>query len=97
MQSLPGFTMMVVAKASSLAAASDLTSSDVGGFRIFHNATNWGVSTSGGTGTSTTTGDTTKFHMYGLVFDGSKSTNDTRLQFRYDKLGKTLLLLYLYL
>ena len=84
MQSLPGFTMMVVAKASSLAAASDLTSSDVGGFRIFHNATNWGVSTSGGTGTSTTTGDTTKFHIYSLIFDGTASGNAGRLKFRYD-------------
>lgn len=84
MQSLPGFTMMMVAKASSLAAASDLTSSNVGGFRIFHNGTNWGVSTSGGTGTSTVTGDTTKFHIYTQVFDGTATGNDNRLKFRYD-------------
>ena len=90
MQSLPGFTMMVVAKASSLASASDLTSSDVGGFRIFHNATNWGVSTSGGTGTSTVTGDTTKFHIYSLIFDGTASGNAGRLKFRYDEQDQSL-------
>lgn len=90
MQSLPGFTMMVVAKSSSLAAASDLTSSDVGGFRIFHNGTNWGVSTSGGTGTSTVAGDTTKFHIYTQVFDGTATGNDARLKFRYDGAGQAM-------
>jgi hypothetical protein len=84
MQSLSGFTMMVVAKASSLSVTSDLTSSDVGGFRIFHDATHWGVSTSGGTGTSTVTGDTTKFHIYSLIFNGAAADNANRLKFRYD-------------
>lgn len=90
MQSLSGFTMMVVAKSSSLAAAFDLTSSDVGGFRIFHNGTNWGVSTSGGTGTSTATGETTKFHIYTQVFDGTAADNDSRLKFRLDGTQQTL-------
>jgi hypothetical protein len=90
MQSLPGFTMMLVAKANSLAAASDLTSSDVGGFRIFHDGTNWGVSTSGGTGTSTVPGDTTKFHIFSLIFDGTGIGNAGRLKFRYDDTEQAL-------
>ena len=85
-----GFTLLVVAKASSLASASDLTTSDVSGIRIFHNGTNWGVQTSGGTGTSTVTGDTTKFHIFTLIFDGSQPDNATRLRFRYDGADQAL-------
>ena len=73
-----------------IASASDLTSSDVGGFRFFHNGTNWGVSTSGGTGTSTVPGDTTKFHIYSLIFDGTQADNATRLKFRYDGADQTM-------
>lgn len=38
----------------------------------------------------TVTNDTTKFHTYGLIFNGAASGNANRLQFRYDKAATTL-------
>ena len=84
-QSLPGFTILCVAKFSSLTGTRTLCSTDQNGFKIFFNGTNMAVQTSSGTGTSTVVGDTTKFHIFGLVFDGTQSNNATRLKFRYDK------------
>lgn len=83
MQSLSAFTLFMVARPSSLAALQYLSATDTGGFSIFHNGTNYGVATSGGTGTSTITGDTTTFRIFAVIYDGTQSTNATRLKFRY--------------
>ena len=48
------------------------------------------VATAGGTGTSSVTGDTTKFHIFTVIFDGSGATNADRLKFRYDGADQTL-------
>lgn len=58
---------------------------------MWWNGTNWSVGTSATNyGTSTVTNDTTKFHMYGLIFDGSQATAATKLKFRYDKTAATV-------
>ena len=84
-QNLPGFTIIVLAKFSSLSGTRTLCSTDQNGFKIFFDGTNMSVQTSGGTGTSTIAGDTTNFHIFTLVFDGTQPNNATRLKFRYDK------------
>lgn len=88
--SLSGFSTFVVAKASTLSGTRTLTSTDLNGLKIFYNGSYWGVSTSGGTGISTVSGDTTQFRIFSMVYDGSKSTNADRLIFRYAKNQQTL-------
>lgn len=85
MQSQGAFTMFVVAKASSLTGNRALCGTDTSGYRIYFNGTNYQVATASGTGTSTLTGDTTKFHIFTLIFDGSATGNSNRLKFRYDE------------
>jgi hypothetical protein len=89
--SLSGFTLYVMARPTSLPATifplmvSNLSCG------IWWNGTNWSIGQSvGNRGTVTVTDDTTKFHMYGMVFDGSQTGNANRLQFRYDRSAKTL-------
>jgi len=90
LRSQSGFTLFVVAKASSLTGNRSLVSSDTGGYRIYFNGTNYQVATAGGTGTSSLTGDTTKFHVFTVVFDGSAADNASRLKFRYDGADQSL-------
>lgn len=89
-QNLPGFSLYVIAKAISLTGSRVITVTDQGGFKIAHNGTNWLVSTSGGTGTSALAGDTTGFHIFGLIFDGTAADNAGRLKFRYDRVEQAL-------
>jgi hypothetical protein len=90
-QSLTGLTIYVLARPTSLPSGTvfPLTVSDTN-LGIWWNGTNWTVGQGAGSGTVTVTNDTTKFHIYGLVFDGNQTGNANRLQFRYDKSGKTL-------
>ena len=92
-QNLSGFTVYVVARPTSTpVTAFPLVVSDTS-LGIWWNGTNWSVGQSAGNrGTVTITNDTTKFHMYGMVFDGSQSAQANRLTFRYDKAVKTLTL-----
>lgn len=87
-----GYTMIMVAKANALSSGTTyfVTNSDQSGFSTYWNGANWVVRTAGGTGTSTVAGDTTQFHIFAQVFDGSASGNSTRLLFRYDKTPQTL-------
>lgn len=87
---ITGFSIMVVARASTLTGTRTLTSTDQNGLKIYHNGTNWGVSTSGGTGISTLTGDTTSFHTFGIIYDGTQTGNANRLKFRYDRVERAL-------
>lgn len=82
---LSGFTTYVVAKASSLSGTRTLTSSDQNGLKIFYDGSHWCVQTSGGTGTSTQAGDTTGFHIFGIIYDGSQTGNANRLKLRYNE------------
>lgn len=88
--SLSGFTIIIVARASTLTGTRTLTSTDQNGLKIFHNGTNWGVQTSGGTGISTVAGDTTNFHTFAIIYDGTASGDANRLRFRYDRANQNL-------
>lgn len=86
---LPGFTLVVVAKATALSSGTTyyITNSDQSGFSIYWNGTYWVTRTAGGTGTSSITGDTTNFHIFAQIFDASNqsASNDIKLKFRYNK------------
>lgn len=91
LQGATAYTLFVVAKASTLSASRTLTTTDTGGFRIFHNGSVWSVSTSGGTGSGVgLSGDTTNFHVFTVQYNGSLSGNANRLKFRYDSVDQTL-------
>lgn len=90
LQSIGGFSLFVVARASSLSGTRVLTSTDTGGFRIAHNGTNWTTTAASGTGTTSLAGDTTNFHLFSVIFDGSLTGNSNRLKFRYDRTDQTL-------
>lgn len=87
--SLSGFTIYAVAKASSLSGTRSLIASDQG-IKLFYDGSAWAIKDGGGTGTSPVAGDSTNFHVFGFIFDGSKPTNDERAIFRYDGSAKSL-------
>lgn len=88
---LSGFTIYVLARPTSLpATVFPLTVSETY-LGIWWNGTNWSVGQSSGNfGTTTITNNTAKFHMYGMIFDGTQSTNDGKLKFRYDRTGQSV-------
>ena len=90
-QSLSGLTVYVVARPTSLPATLfPLVVTDTE-FGIWWNGTNWTVGHSvGNYGTVSLTDDTSKFHIYGLVYDGTQSTNAGKMDFIYDLYEKTL-------
>lgn len=89
-QNLTGMTIYVVARPTTFpGTVFPLTVTDTS-LGMWWNGTNWSIGQGAGTGTVTVTNDTSKFHMYGMVFDGTQSTNAGKLQFRYDKAGKAL-------
>lgn len=90
MQSQPAYTLFVVAKASDLTGMRSLVTTDTSGYKIGFNGTYYRVGAAGGLGVSTVTGDTTKFHVFTAVFDGSQTGNANRLKFRYDGASETL-------
>lgn len=90
MQSLPAYTLFIVAKASSLTGTQYLSSTDTNGFSFYHNGSVWLVSTSGGIGTSSVAGDTTNFRIFCIVYDGTQADNASRLKFRYAGSDQTL-------
>lgn len=91
-QNLSGFTLFVVARLGTLSGQRPLCGTDADGLRIdYDGALNvWGVKTSGGQGDSTIPGETSQFHVFGLVFDGSKPDNIGKLKFRYDGVNQDL-------
>ena len=90
-QSLSGMTIYVVSRPTSTpVTAFPLVVSDTS-LGMWWNGTNWSIGQSvGNRGTVTITNDTTKFHMYGMIFDGSQTGNANRQVFRYDQAAKTL-------
>ena len=90
-QNLSGFTIYVIARPTSLPVTKFpllYTDTDLG---IWWNGTNWSAGQSiGNYGTTTLTNDTTKFHIYGFIFDGTQTGNANRLKFRYDRTDQTL-------
>jgi hypothetical protein len=80
-----GFTILMVAKTTADVNINPITSTDKDGLKIFHSGSRWGVRTSGGTGMSALSVDTGSFHTFTFIYDGTQSTNATRLKFRYDR------------
>lgn len=90
-QNLSGFSIYIVARPTSLPATQFplvVTDTSLG---VWWNGTNWSIGQSvGNRGTVTVTNDTTKFHIYGMIFDGTQTGNANRLKFRYDRVDQTL-------
>lgn len=91
-QSLSGATVYVVAKAITLdATVRTLTTTDTNGYNISWDGTYWRVRAAGGTGQATSlSGDTSNYHIFGNIFDGTQTGNANRLKFRYDGVQQTL-------
>lgn len=92
LQSLGGCSVFIVARPTTVGVTTrTICSTNAGEFKI-SNSTNWRVATANCTGVSTITGvgDTTKFNIIGLVFDGAGIGNSGRLRFRYNKIERTL-------
>lgn len=90
-QNLSGMSIYVVSRPTSFpGTVFPLTVTDTS-LGMWWNGTTWSIGQSAGNfGTSSITNDTTKFHMYGMIFDGSQTGNANRLKFRYDKTTPTL-------
>lgn len=93
MQSLTGFSLFVVGKGTTVGSAvRTICNTNTGGFQISHNRSNWTVQAGGGVGISTITGigDTSKFNIFALIYDGTGIGNTGKLKFRYNKSEKSL-------
>lgn len=88
---LSGFTIYVLACPTSLPATQfPLTVTDTS-TGVWWNGTNWSLGvTAGNRGSVTVTDDTAKFHIYGMVYNGTQTGNANRLKFRYDRADKTM-------
>lgn len=90
-QNLSGLTVYIIARPTSLPATVFplvVTDTNLG---IWWNGTNWTVGHSAGNyGTISITNDTSKFHIYGLIYDGTKSTNLDKVDFIYDLYEKSV-------
>lgn len=93
--SLSGVSLFVVAKSLALSGTPVITTTDQSGFRFRWN-TYYEVGMAGGLAASTVAGDTTSYHSFALIFDGSQTDADTtvqnnkRLKFYYDKVQQSL-------
>lgn len=90
-QNQGGFTLFVVAQPTSVPATQFplvVTDANLG---IQWSGTNWQVGAAGATATtSTATNDTSRAHIYGMIFNGAGIGNAGRLRFRYDRVEQTL-------
>lgn len=91
-QNLSGMTVYVVAKPTNFPATKfPLTCSGGTNFGIWWNGTDWNVGQSANNYANVAvSNDTTKFHTYGMIFNGNAADNSSRLQFRYDRASTTL-------
>jgi hypothetical protein len=91
-QNLSGATVYVVARALTLdATVRTITTTNTGGYNISWGGTYWRVGAAGGTGQATSlSGDTSNYHIFGNIFDGTQTGNANRLKFRYDGVQQTL-------
>jgi len=91
MAALSGFTIFVLARPTSTPVTAfplSVTDTSTG---IWWNGTNWSAGvTAGNRGTVSLTNNTTKFHIYGMIFDGTQTGNANRLKLRYDRVDQTL-------
>lgn len=93
LQSLSGFSLFIVGKGTTVGGSvRTLSCTNTGGFQIVHNTSNWRVEAGGGSGVSTVTGigDTSRFNIYALIYDGTGVGNTGKLKFRYNKIPRDL-------
>lgn len=90
-QTLSGLTVYIIARPTSLPGTVFplvVTDTSLG---IWWNGSNWTIGHSAGNyGTVSVTNNTNKFHIYGMVYNGSASANDSKLLFIYDLYEKAL-------
>ena len=84
------WSMFAVAKFTSLTGNRWISQTDTGDVGLYHNGTNMVVANASGTGTTTNTLDTTDYHYFSVVYDGTQSTNADRLTLRIDGSAETL-------
>lgn len=84
------WSMFAVAKFTSTSGNRWISQTDTGDVALYHNGTNMVVANAGGTGTSTNTLDTTDYHYFSVVYDGTQSTNADKLKLRIDGSAETL-------
>lgn len=93
MQSLGGFSLFIVGKGSTVGGSvRTMCNTNTGGFQISHNTSSWVVQAGGGIGVSTITGigETSQFHIFALIYDGTGVGNTGKLKFRYNKSERPL-------
>jgi len=88
-QSLPGFTVYVIARPTSYAAQFPLATSDVGG-GIKYDGTYMAAGAAGGVGQAQSWIKSPGSHVFGMIFDGTQTGNANRLKFRIDGTDQTL-------
>lgn len=84
------WSMFAVAKFTSLTGNRWIAQTDTGDLALYHNGTNMVVANAGGVGTSSNTLDTTDYHYFSVVYDGTQSTNAAKLTMRIDGVAQTL-------
>lgn len=91
-QSLSGATVYLVAKATTLGATNrTIVTTDTGGYNVSWSGSYWRVGAAGGFGEAQSlSGDTSNYHIFGNIFDGTQTGNSNRLKFRYDGAQQTL-------
>lgn len=96
LQSITGFTYLVVYKTlsgSTTQVVSQMKTNTTGVNELYLGITSGSTySVGGGGGFATTTGTTTNtnFNVHTIKFDGTKSTNDTKLIYRINKIAQSL-------
>lgn len=85
-----GVTVYVVARNSVTTGIRPLVTTNTGDCAIGSDGSFWQVGMAGAVGTSSIVPETSNFHIYTLIFDGTQATNSDRLRFRYDKVYQPL-------
>lgn len=89
LQSQPGFTVFIVSKFANTTGTQHLTDTSRGDLQIYGDGTSMTVGMDGATGTVASERNT-DWALHTLVYDGTQSTNATKLVYRKDKTAKTL-------
>lgn len=88
-QSLPGFSIYVLARPTSYAALFPLVVTD-NNLGIKFDGTYMTVGAAGATGQAQSYTPTVNTHIFGMIFDGTQIDNSTRLKFRIDSTPQIL-------
>ena len=90
-QSLPGFSVYAVIRPTTISGAFPLANTNTG-LGIEWNGTAWQVNAASGVATPSTaiTNDTSRPHIYGMIYDGTATGDANRLKFRYDRVPQAL-------